>query len=101
MDTCRSYVLSRLICVSVAGGCGWQRFFGELESFLTAADREFGSASLGHAQFAVERLEICVHALVNLLAQLEGQPNEDLSEVRTTVVEIKRQLYFMESGRVE
>ena len=42
---------------------GWERFFEELETFLTTANREIGYASPEYAQFVLERLEFCVHAL--------------------------------------
>ena len=68
---------------------GWERFFGELETFLTAANREIGSASREYADFAVERLGVCIQALSSLCRQIEGEVDGEVLEIRDTLVEVR------------
>ena len=65
---------------------GWERFFGEMETFLTRADQDVNSTSTGYAQFVIERLEICVHAISTLHDHVLG---EDTLELRTILAEVR------------
>ena len=68
---------------------GWERFFGELETFLTTANREIESASPEYAQFILERLGVCIQALSSLCHQMEGELDTDLLEIRDALVELR------------
>ena len=79
---------------------GWERFFQELETFLTAANREIESASLAYAQFVEERLQICLQALFNLLNYFEASQIQDdlgMLQVRATLLELSY-IVFGEAG---
>ena len=60
---------------------GWERFFNELETFLTAANREIGSVSREYAEFFLERLGVCIQALSSVCRQIESE-GEGVSEYR-------------------
>lgn len=68
---------------------GWESFLEELESFLTAANREFGSASPQYAQFVLERLEVALQALSSLCRHLEADLDEEVLEVHEALVGIR------------
>ena len=53
---------------------GWERFFDELESFLRDISRQAGTANESYCEYAVERLEICIHSVSSLLHQLRTRP---------------------------
>jgi hypothetical protein len=69
---------------------GWERFFGELETFLTTANREIGSASREYDNFAIERLGACIQALSSLCRQIdEAEVDGEVLEIRDTLVEVR------------
>ena len=72
---------------------GWHTFIEEIQDFLSRADREIGKAS-AYAHYVIERLEICVQALSNVLQHLNKLAvNEEIAqeirEIRTAVHEIR------------
>ena len=68
---------------------GWQRFFEELETFLVAANREFGSTSREYADYVVERLGVCIQALSSLSRHIESEGMDaEISEIRDSLVDI-------------
>ncbi len=84
---------STLIVISMAASeyslWGWERFFEELETFLTTANREIGSTSPEYAQFVLERLGTCVHALPAVCDRLEGELDSEVVEIRETLVGVR------------
>ena len=65
---------------------GWERFFEELETFLTSANREIGSATPQYAEYVAKRLGVCIRALSSLCHQMEGELD---TEIRDNLVEIR------------
>ena len=55
---------------------GGKDFFGEMETFLTRADQDVNSTSTGYAQFVIERLDICVHAVSTLHDHVLGEDSQ-------------------------
>lgn len=53
---------------------GWERFFDELASFMRDINRQAGIANESYCEYAVERLEICIHSVSTLLDQLRTRP---------------------------
>ena len=58
--------------------------FDQLETFLTAANREIESAFPQYAQFVLERLGVCIQALSFLCHQFEGRLDGEMLEIRKT-----------------
>ena len=74
---------------------GWERFFGEMETFLTRADRDINSTSTGYAQFVIERLDICVHAVISTLH--DHVLGEDTLELRTILAQVRDSCMLLRS----
>ena len=53
---------------------GWERFFEELASFLRDINRQTGIANESYCEYAVERLETCIHSVSTLIHQLRSRP---------------------------
>ena len=53
---------------------GWERFFEELESFLRDINRQAGIANESYCEYAVERLETCIHSVSSLVDLLMSRP---------------------------
>ena len=68
---------------------GWDRFVEELERFLAAADREFGSSSPQYAQFVLERLRVALQTLSSLCHHLEADVDEEVLEVCEALAAIR------------
>ena len=70
---------------------GWERFFEELETFLTAANREIGSVSREYSEFVLERLGVCIQALSSICRQMEsaGEVDAEMLQIHDTLVEIR------------
>ena len=51
---------------------GWESFFYEITKFLRESGRQFGSCSENYANYAVERLEICIVNVSHLKDHLEN-----------------------------
>ena len=59
---------------------GWHTFIEEIQDFLSRVDREIGTAS-AYAHYVIERLEICVQALSNVLLHLnELAVNQEIAQ---------------------
>ena len=67
---------------------GWERFFGEIETFLVEANRRFETSSPEFAEHVVERLDIVVRALSTMNELLEEQEDEDLVVVQGVIQDI-------------
>ena len=70
---------------------GWEIFFEELETFLTAANREIGLVSREYAEFVLVRLAVCIQALFSFCRQIEseGEVYVEILANRDTLVEIR------------
>lgn len=72
---------------------GWERFFQELETFLTAANREIRSVSREYADFVLETLGVYIQALSSLCRQIGsdsgGEVDAELLEISDSLVEIR------------
>ena len=68
---------------------GWERFFEELESFLRDLNRQIGLANRLYSEYAVERLEVCIHSVSSLVDLLHSRSP---SETSTGVVQLSVQL---------
>ena len=69
---------------------GWDTFLEEIQDFLSRADRDIETASSAYAHYVMERLEICVQALSNVLLHLnEVAINEDSQEIEQEIMEIR------------
>ena len=53
---------------------GWERFFDELGSFITDLNRQAEFANESYCEYAVDRLEICIHSLTSLIDHLRTSP---------------------------
>ncbi len=62
------------------GLLGWETFFEELGSFMQYSCRNFYSASDSYANYAVERLEVCIIALNALKENLEETTESDSTD---------------------
>ena len=51
---------------------GWEVFFDEIAVFLRESGRQFGNCSENYANYAIERLEICIITVSCLKAHLEN-----------------------------
>ena len=51
---------------------GWESFFHEINKFLCESGRQFGNCSENYANYAVERLEICITNVAHLKDHLES-----------------------------
>lgn len=68
---------------------GWERFFDELETFLTSANREIGSATPEYAEYGLERLGVCIQALSSICHQMGSELDIEMLEIRESLVEIR------------
>ena len=68
---------------------GWEQFFGQLETFLRDADRQIETSSPQFAEYAVERFGVAIQALSSIVAPLEGQEDEDLIRLRSSLEEVR------------
>ena len=68
---------------------GWERFFEEVETFLTTANGQIEFASPEYAHFVVERLGVCIQALSSLCHQMEGEVDSEIVEIYETLVEVR------------
>ena len=64
-------------------------FFEELESFLRDLNRQIGLANRLYSEYAVERLEVCIHSVSSLVDLLHSRSP---SETSTDVVQLSVQL---------
>ena len=51
---------------------GWEAFFDKIAVFLYESGRQFGNCSENFANYAIERLEICIITVSRLKAHLEN-----------------------------
>lgn len=51
---------------------GWETFFDKISSFLRESGQQFGNCSENYANYAVERLEICIITVTRLKEHLEN-----------------------------
>ena len=51
----------------------WETLFQELNSFICDADRRLGNSTINYAQYAVERMEICVQPIFHLKEHIENE----------------------------
>ena len=60
---------------------GWERFFDKLASFLRELNRQNGVANESYCEYAVERLEVCIHSVSALLRSTPGSATDDVTDV--------------------
>ena len=72
---------------------GWDDFFSDLARFLS---RQAGIASVSYAEYAIERLEMCIGVCAHLLAVLDAGVSvvegEEREEDRHTFLILKQLL---------
>ena len=65
---------------------GWETLFQELQSFLRDADRHLGNSTVDYAQYAVERMEICVRSIFHLKEHIENEASSIDEQNRPIVI---------------
>ena len=67
---------------------GWERFFEEVDSFLTSLRQQAGTASEEFSHYAIERLEVCIVNISRLLTLLRGPlpSGTRLGEEESTII---------------
>lgn len=55
---------------------GWDEFFREIERFVSALDRYADTANAAFAEYALERLEVCITGVVRLATNLRSPPTD-------------------------
>lgn len=56
----------------------WERFFGELSSFIRSANRQFGLANINFAEFVVDRLEVFIVSVSTLSYLFQANISSDV-----------------------
>ena len=59
-------------CALIQYSRGWEAFFDKIAVFLRESGRQFGNCSENFANYAIERLEICIITVSRLKAHLEN-----------------------------
>ena len=67
---------------------GWTVYFDNIKSFLRDLSRKFGLCNLCYAEYAVERLDICL-ASINLVIDQFNDALQDRTSTNQSEEEIK------------